>query len=348
MAGRDQMPAGAAPGTRRDVSPMRRTATALLCAIALLIVPATSAAGADGDEISAADVVIVSEKTQLSAADVRAADVTDGPAGRNILESFADSLDVNARPYRVYVFGDQQTVVDAATSLSVFSGRNASGDRVYEVVPFAKPTTLSARAGYAVPPTSAWVYNADGSFGNTYNNWKRTGFWTIMAAWNWKPCSTCTAHQYFRMYAQMQAATVTGQNSPWRRAWIELDNNGSWGGSPYEFELGEPEETVNGQQSVEITVGFGSSLNVTLGAAPLTAGGGTNTSYSGKMSIPTEYWHPVIRSEIASGGVSYCRVSEWNGVKKIATRVGIRQAVNAQLGGWNILFGMQRSYSGCP
>ncbi len=327
---------------------MRRTRIAWLCVIALLIVPVPpSAAAADGDKISEADLVIVSEARQLAAADVRASDVTDSPVGLSVLESFADSLDVNARPYRVYVFGEQQTVVDAATSLSVFTGRNAFGEQVYEVVPFARPTTFSARAGYAVPPTSAWVYNTDGSFGNTYNNWKRTGFYTIMAAWNWKPCSTCTAHQYFRMYAQMQAATLTGQDSPWRRAWIELDNNGSWGGSPHEFELGEPEETVNGPQSIEITVGFGSNLNVTLGAAPLTAGGGTNTSYSGKMSIPTETWQPVIRTEIASGGVNYCRVDEWNGVKKVATRVGIRQAVNAQLGGWNILFGMQRSYNGC-
>lgn len=89
-------------------------------------------------------------------------------------------------------------------------------------------------------------------------------------------------------------------------------------------------------------------MSVNLGAPPLSAGGGTNTSYSGKMSIPTEYWHPVIRSEADSGGVSYCRVNEWNGTKKIATRAGIRQAVNAALGSWHILFGMQRSYNGCP
>lgn len=320
---------------------------AVLCALALAAVATpTAAGGASG--ASEPNLGIVSGRQQISEDDVRGADITGSAAGRDVLESFSDSININARPYRVFAFGDQRTVVDAATTLTVFQGRNDVGELVYEVVPVARPTTYSARAGYAVPPTSAWVYNADGSFGNTYNNWKRTGFWTIMAAWNYKACSTCTAYQYFRMYAQMQAATVTGQDSKWRRAWVELDNNGGWGGSPYEFEFGQPDETVNGPNSVEITVGFGSSLSVNLGAPPLTAGGGTNTSYSGKMSIPTEYWHPVVRAEIASGGVNYCRVTEWNGVKKIATRVGIRQAVNATMGGWNILFGMQLSYNGCP
>lgn len=105
---------------------------------------------------------------------------------------------------------------------------------------------------------------------------------------------------------------------------------------------------VDGPNTVEITVGFSNSANVSLGIPPLTVGGGTNNSYTGKMSIPTEYWHPVVRSEVSSGGVGYCRKAEWNGVKKIATRVGIRQNVNATLGGWNILFGMQQSFNGCP
>lgn len=328
---------------------MRRAiVVALVCAVILSSIPLTSVAAADLDDNTEEALTIVSDKHQLSADQVRASDITDTEAGRNALAEFADDLGTDGRPFRVYAFGKQQTVVDASTKVSVFAGRNAVGEEVFEVVPFARPAPLSARAGLAVPPTSAWVYNTDGGFGNTYNNWKRTGFWTIMAAWNWKACSSCTANQYFRMYATMQAATVTGKNSPWRRAWVELDNNGGWGGSPFEFELGQPDETVPGPQSVEITVGFGSNINVTLGAAPLTGGGGVNSSYQGKMSIPTEYWHPVIRSEIASGGVNYCRVNEWNGTKKIATRVGIRQAVNAQLGGWNILFGMQRSYNGCP
>lgn len=325
---------------------MARRLGALCAALSLVLSVSPTAAGGSDD----ADLTIVSRLSQLSAAEVRAADITDRPAGQSILQSMVgdkDTVDVTRRPHRVYVFGDQETVIDTATPLAVYTGLNAAGKLVYQVTPIARPTHFSARAGYAVPPNSAWVYNTDGGFTNTYNNWKRTIFWTINAAWGWRACPTCTKHTYWRMYGHMQAATLTGYDERWRRAWLEFDNQGNWGGSPTEVEFGEPDGKIDGK-TVEVTIGFGTNFSVALGQAPAVATGGYTSSYSGKLDVPLEWWHPVHRAEIASGGVQYCRDADVNTTKKITTRQGLRQNQHASLGGWNILYGMQHSKSACP
>jgi hypothetical protein len=302
----------------------------------------------------AVDLDIASAAHMLSPADVRQADISNSKAGKALLQSLdADgSIELNRRPYRVFAFGAQRIVIDAKTPLQVMAGLNKAGIQVYEAIPSALPVAASAQSGYAVPPSSAWSYNTDGSFVTTAGTWKRTIFWTITVAWNYKACSTCTAFQYFRMFGKEQAATITGSgaNEGFKRAWLEFDNQGNWGGSPVEFEFGEPEESYAGVANQTFTVGFGSNYNVSLGIGPLTAGGGTNTSYGGSMTKSSENWHPVVRTETASGGVQWCRYesAEFTGTKVISTRVSLRQAVNAQLGGWNILTGQQDFTSSCP
>ena len=69
------------------------------------------------------------------------------------------------------------------------------------------------------------------------------------------------------------------------------------------------------------------------------------------MSSSSENWFPVQRTEVASGGVMWCYFnifSEYGGTKAIATQVGLRQAVNASLGGWSILKGMRDDNYNCP
>ncbi len=91
---------------------------AVLCALALAAVATpTAAGGASG--ASEPNLGIVSGRQQISEDDVRGADITGSAAGRDVLESFSDSININARPYRVFAFGDQRTVVDAATTLRV-------------------------------------------------------------------------------------------------------------------------------------------------------------------------------------------------------------------------------------
>ncbi len=325
---------------------------ALPLVLCLLAAPAAEAR-APADPLAEPDLVIASHGRQLSAAEVRAADVTDSPVGRATIDQLAAEPDfawLRRRPSRVLRFGEHEIVADAATALSVFSGRNRAGLLVYEVVPAARPAPVSAQAGYAGPPdgSSAWVYNTSGYFSSTYNNWRRNIAWTIMAAWNYRLCSTCTAYQYFRIYGSIQGGTIAGADSKWRRLWLEFDSTDGWGGAPADFEFGEPAESVPGPNHVEITVGFANGVTIQLGAPPLTASGSHSTNYQGKISIPDEYWYPVLRDKIGSGGVGYCRLNAWNHTRKISTRQGIRQAVNAQLGGWHILYGMQLSYKGCP
>jgi hypothetical protein len=315
---------------------------------ASLVFPGTVAA----TDSSAPDTSIVSAGRQLTPAEVRGFDITDSKAGAKALADAADSLDINRRPYRAFDFAGQQVVIDAKTPITVAVGLNAAGDKVYEVAPTAVPIGLAAQPGYAVPPASAWSYNTDGGFTTILGTWKQTVFWIIDVAWNWKPCGSCTAHQYFRIYGKMQAAVLTGSNPDegYRRAWIEFDNNGAWGGSPYEFELPEPTEAHRGTDGITRTFGFGNNYDISFNVAPVTLGGGSNYTYGGSVTRYIEYWWPVVRSEIASGGVQYCRYDqkEFLGPKVIATQVGIRQAINAQLGGWNILKGMEQSTSRCP
>jgi len=303
------------------------------------------------------DLQIVTGARDLAAEEIRAADVTDTGKGARLIEDAsegADGVAISRRPHRAFSFGRQQIVVDAATQLRVITGLNESGERVYEILPLARPTPYSPRAGYLAPPESAWVFNVDGSFtdyvkkcdffgNNCVNGWKRQGFWTIMVAWDQG------AYQYWRMYGKMTAATLTGVDFPWARTWLEFDNNGSWGGSPSEFEFPQPETDYNGKDGETMTIGFKAGINFELGKAPLKVGGSLDTSFTGTMTIYDEYWHPVNRDEIASGGVQFCRYAgRANMTRKVSTRVALQQNENAQLGGWYIYRGQQKQTDACP
>jgi hypothetical protein len=315
---------------------------------------APGAAAADEGQRSP-DLTIVSSARQLSTAEVRARDITDTKAGVNALQAASDdgSINVNRRPYRVFNFEGQQVVIDAKTPLTASVGLNKAGEVVYDVVPFAKPVPAAARPGYAIPPASAWSYNTDGSSVTFLGTWKQSMFYTITVAWNWKPSPTATPYTYWRMTGKLIAAVLTGSNPDqgFRKAWIEFDRDNGWGGSPTEFEPPTPEESYAGVNNQTKTWGYGSTFTFNLGIPPLTAGGSANNTYGGSMSSSSENWHPVVRSEVASGGVMWCYYnifSEFGGTKAIAAQVGLRQTVNASLGGWYILKGMRDDNQNCP
>jgi hypothetical protein len=329
---------------------MARTGTVVALATAA-VVAALPGAVRSGEEFVTGDVAIVGGARQLSTAEVRGADITDTERGRSVLRE-ETSLDVNRRPHRVFAFGAQTVVIDTKSTMTVTEGLTRAGERVYDIVPQARPMPVAASPGYAVPPAAAWDYNTSGGFTTTLGTWKRTILWIIDVAWNWRACGGCQAHQYWRIYGKFQAATLTGARSDqgFKRAWLEFDNTGAWGGSPWEFELSQPEESVAGVANQTRSVGFSTNFDLDLGIPPFSFGGGADHTYGGSMTRSSENWHPVIRTEVASGGVQWCRfdAAEFTGTKTISTRVGLRQAVNAQLGAWNILYGMQDVTNSCP
>ncbi|HJP87865.1 MAG TPA: hypothetical protein VJ850_02380 [Candidatus Limnocylindrales bacterium] len=335
---------------------MRRNRVLRAGGVALLALSlvAPGAAAADA-ETPAPDLTIVSGARQLSADEVRAHDITDTDRGARTLRDAASdgTVDINRRPYRVFEFEGQRMVIDAKTPVAATVGVNAVGKTVYDLVPTAKPVASTARPGYAIPPATAWTYNTDGSSVTFVGTWKQSFFWTITAAWNYKTCSSCTAYQYFRIYGKLIAQVLTGSKADegFRKAWVEFDNNGAWGGNPIEFEPPTPEESYAGANNTTRSWGYGQTFNLSFNIAPLTIGGSANNTYGGSMSSSSENWHPVARTEIASGGVMWCYYNifnEFGGTKSIATQVGIRQAVNAQLGGWNFLKGMRDDNYNCP
>jgi len=336
-----------------DVSLLKAASAASVVILGMTLAPSAAFAGNRSTQL---DDVIASDRRQLSPDEVRKGDVTDTKLGRTTLAGLSvDSGEIAARPRRVFAFGNQVTVVGAATPVQVFAGSNEAGDPVYEITPIARPTPLSPRAGFAVPPDSAWVHNADDDwtdvvrlcdgFGNNcQNTWKRQGFWNIQAAWNQG------SYQYFRMYGRQTSSTITGTDYGWARTWLEFDNTGSWGGSPSEFEGSLPQEDYHSQTGATLTIGFKAGITFELGKAPVTVGGGVDQSYTGTIQYFYEYWHPIIRAEMSSGGVQYCRYDDdFRMTRKVTTRVGIRHNNNAQLGGWYIVRGMSDTwYPKCP
>jgi hypothetical protein len=295
--------------------------------VAALIVNTVGASAAQ----PAPDLSIVTDFRQLSAAEVRSHDVTDSERGIRALDAESTSLDVNRRAYRVFAFDDLEVVVDATTTIAVVSGRNRAGELVYDVLPEATGAEVVGRAGYAVPPSSAWKYNNDGTWTTTVGTWKRTGFWTLTKANDYKTSSTATAYDYWRVFVKMQAATLTGSasNEGFKRAWVEIDRTAG-GTSPTVFEVGKPEESYPGKANQTVTVGFGTSFSVNLGIPPLTASGGTTSSYSGSMTKSSENWHPVVRSESGSGippvttfhrkAVGKCFLNDSSGMTLVSAR----------------------------
>lgn len=343
----------------RLVRSTARSAVVLTVVAGLWLGATTSALGQTSDTSAtpeaAPDLVIVSGARQLSNAEIRAFDVTGTTAATTAIDTArarGEGIAKRGASYRVFVFGDQQLIVDASTPITVREGRNAAGQLVYDVVPMAYPSGAAARAGYAVPPSSAWRYNNDGYINNTTGTWNREIWWTITKANDYKACSTCTAYDYWRIHGKMRAATLTGSgaNDGFKRAWLEFDRQNTGWSTPTGFESAQPQESYAGVANQTTTYGFGTTFTFNLGAPPLTAGGSSETTYGGSMTKSTENWHPVIRSEIGSGGVQWCRYEspEFTGTKIISTRVSARISSTGTMGGWAILYGMAESYSSCP
>lgn len=341
---------------------MKKLRIALFASIASLILSAAPTAMAADAQANMVDPDIVSEARWLTIDEIRGADVTDGEEGRRLLAAAADGpdgLDVDRRAYRVFSFGRERIVIDASSRIAVRTGRNRDGEQVYEILPEARPNAFTPRAGYIVPPNSAWVFNRDGGFTHTTkgcdwfgNNcvdvWKRVVHWTITAAWNQ------SGYQYFRNYGRMQAQSVTGaypDRTPWARAELELDNGGGWGGNPTDNfgEFPEPDEDIPGRINTTVTVGFKVGITVELGKPPVTVGGGVDETFTGSLTTASEWWHPIVRTEVASGGVQFCKYTGAVAMnKKVATRVSLRQTAGASLGFWYLHDRQSASTSTCP
>lgn len=303
----------------------------------------------------APDLTIVGNARSLSVAEIRQFDVTNGAAGQAELAKIrarGDGINVNSGTFRVLDFGAQKMVVGAATPVQVRTGVNAAGETVYELIPSAQPAEVAARSGYSVPPSSAWAYNNSSSYQIAVGTWLREIWWTITKANDWKSCSTCTVYDYWRIHGKMRASAVTGakSNEGFKRAWIEFDRKNTGWSTPTSFEPASPGESYAGVANQTRTVGFGSSFTVNIGVPPLTASGGTETTYGGSMTASSENWHPVIRTEIGSGGVQWCRyqTEEFTGTKLVSTRVSARISSTGSSSGWDILTGQQDYTSSCP
>lgn len=337
-------------GSRRG---LRRAAALAAAALILTTGQAIATGPAPAESV---DVSVVANGRYLSPAEITAADITDSSAGRSALSaerSAKHGLDVDRRPHRVFRFGSQRLIVEATSRLRVLRGLNEDGETVVEVDPLAAPPAVVTRSGYVVPPTSAWRYNVDGGGSETVGTWKRTWFWTITHANDYKACATCTAYDYWRIYGRMQAATLTGSSATegFKRAWLEFDRNDNGWTTPSAFELAEPSDSYGGNGTSTVTIGFKSGLTFTLGVPPVSAGGSSDVTYQGSITRNTENWHPVVRSEVSSGGVQWCRYegAEFTGSRSITTMVSARLASNGSAaGGWYIRRGMQDRTVDCP
>lgn len=231
--------------------------------------------------------------------------------------------------FRVFLFGNQHLVVTGASQpFSVYSGRNAAGQPVYEVVTFDNAESVPSTAGYVVPPKSAFTVKNSGSGSETVGTWQRDWWWEVDKANDYKECKTCTPYDYYRYYAKVRGGVLQqfagDPDAGYKRLWIEIDRYDSgWTTTGMtEFESARPEESVAGPNNVSLTVGFGTTYSVNIGIPPIGVGGAVSSSYGGTMYLSTEWWHPVIRSELGSGGVQWCRYQsdEFGGTKSIAAR----------------------------
>lgn len=332
-----------------------RLARSLVISVSMLLVGASSATAAEPTDRSV-DVTIAGEARALAAREVSSADITDTEKGRAALENedrAVDGLDINRRPHRVYAFGEQVLIVDAKSPLQVFEGKNAEGKVVYEINPLVLPAPTTGSAGFAVtPPDSYFLYNTDGDGSEIVGTWKRTWFYILNKANNYKACGTCTAYDYWRVTGKMRAATLTGakDDEGFKRAWLEFDRSNTGWTTVIENDFPDPTDSYGGNGTTTTTIGFATGLSVELGKAPLVAGGTLDTSYQGSMTKNTENWHPISRAEDASGGVQWCRYEFWEftGTRTIATRMHARIASDGTMGGWYILRGMQDDDNACP
>lgn len=334
---------------------IRRRGGALLGTVLLLCLVGTAASAAPAEEESedGSRHTIVSDARELSQDEIREHDVTGTSRGEAVMAGSRrrGSGDADRRSMRTYVFGEQEMTVSTGTPLTVIVGRNADGEEVYEVIPATTGVDVGAQAGYAVPPSSAWKYSTDGYFDTTAGTWYRETWWTLTKANDWKSCSSCTAHDYWRIHGKTRAAAVTGSSASegYKRAWLEFQRKSDWP-TVNSFESDTPEESYAGVANQTTTVGFGSTFGFNIGVPPLQANGSVNTTYGGSMTKSSENWHPVVRNTVGNGGVQWCRYesAEFTGTKIIAARTGVRISSTATRGNWNMLTGQQDYTSSCP
>jgi hypothetical protein len=176
------------------------------------------ALAADGTAISSldslvADREIVSDLREMSPDEIAAGDLTGSPLGGSASEQVQDAefqQAVSLSSLRVYAFGGDVWTIPADQPFIAVTGLNAAGERVYVLNPVVKPAEIEPQAGYAVPPRSAFLYNNSNAWAETVGTWRRWVFWTLTKANNWRACSTCAAHDYYRMYGKMRAASLQG------------------------------------------------------------------------------------------------------------------------------------------
>lgn len=312
----------------------------------------TGLEGSAESRSGAFDPNIVTARRALSPVEVRSHEITGSAAASAALTRAESAGDLGpTEGLRIYRFGEQEVMSPSHVHFTAFEGRTAAGSLVYEFAIHAEPRSEPAMAGFAVPPKKKWRYNNDGSFIETVGSWHRRIWWTITKADNWRACRTCARHDYFRIHGKLRASSLEDAEpyEGYKRAWIEF-NRGS-GSAVRSFEADRPTESIAGSPNQTRTVGFGASFNVNLGYGPVSVGGGINKSYGGSLTRATENWHPIIRSEIGSGGVQWCRYqqAEFTGTKTISTRLSYRTGARAaNPPGWAILTGQQDETSDCP
>lgn len=153
----------------------------LVAAVTLVLMSSPVCTAEQPDTV---DLAIVAEAEVLSEDDVEQRDITGTDQGRIVLDRADSAGDISTKTgvFRVFKFASQILIVPAETRVEVLRGRNAHGDIVYSTAPIAMPADIAAAPGLAVPPTSAWAYNNDGSGSETVGTWKRTWFWTMTKA----------------------------------------------------------------------------------------------------------------------------------------------------------------------
>jgi hypothetical protein len=302
----------------------------------------------------------------LSAVELRRAEITGTAAARAVVSRAAKRADLAPRQLKVYRLGEHTVVVSNNVRVVASVTTSPSSDPSYKVGAVVKPRNRIVRAGQderqsrlgsitqlaaTSVSASAFRYDSDGYFRDDVNTWYRETWWKITHAWSWRACSTCAKRDYYRLYGKMRAAAKTGAgpSDGYKRAWMEMalvPNS-----TPLRsFEANTPESSIAGKANQTTTVGYGGSVTVNLGAPPVSGSGTLDYSYTGAMTRSTENWHPIIRSQVGSGGVQWCRYesAEYTGTRTMTARVGYSVAEYAVAPGWKFLTGQTDTTDRCP
>ncbi|NYI99596.1 hypothetical protein HNR19_000295 [Nocardioides thalensis] len=295
------------------------------------------------------DDILVIVTRVLSAAEVLALDVTDSLLGQEALaEAAASGMDVYSVPHSVYEYDGATLVAPTGAEVRAFDGENAAGETVSTLAVVAAEGAEPTDPGLAVPPKSAFGYNNSGNWQYTTDDWIRKGWWNITTA-RWRPNTSSAWKRYTRFTNKTNGGLLDTSGSGFRRLWAEVDRTSS--GSYSEFEPPTPASGIAGAADTTTTIGYSAGVSITLGAPPIAVSGSADTSYTGSVTSSTQWWHPVNRAEVGSGGVQWCHYPSsgyQQANKVIAGRVSLSRADNATAPGWTILHGMSASNSNCP